>query len=56
MPIEVRQLVIKSSVGEASDEGSRAEASPRSMTALKEEILSECKSWFEAKLQQLRER
>jgi hypothetical protein len=56
MPIEIRQLVIRSTVGAEVEDERHADSAPPSMDALKEEILSECKAWFEARLQQLRER
>jgi hypothetical protein len=56
MPLEVRQLTIKSSVDPAPD----GVANPVDLTQvaerLKDEVLAECKVWFEEKLQQMRER
>jgi len=56
MAIEVRQLVIKSTVdgcgGAQPQDGQTSGASEQ----LKEEILAECKAWFEEKLRQLKER
>lgn len=56
MPIEVRQLIIKSTVGSGPEDFPPAETAAPSVEALKEEILGECKMWLEEKLQQLRER
>ena len=58
MPIEVRQIVIRSTV-EASQGATPPPAHElgiRSAERLKAETLAECKAWFEEKLQQLRER
>ncbi|WP_293905383.1 DUF5908 family protein [Phenylobacterium sp.] len=55
MTIEVRQMLIKSTVGGAS-----APAQPQDdregLDRLREDILAECKAWMEDKLQQARER
>jgi Family of unknown function (DUF5908) len=55
MTIEVRQMVIKSSVGpdEAREQPALA---PEALAELKEEILSECRAWLQEQLQQQRER
>ena len=57
MPVEIRQLIIRSTVGEGGDEAATtAEHGPESLAALKAEILDECKAMLEARLQQMRER
>jgi len=56
MPIEVRQLLIKSTVDAPAQDQSPQEASPETLERLKDEIIAECKAWFEEKLQQMRER
>jgi hypothetical protein len=70
MTLEIRQLVLKSSIGELEDDeqedgggkpqtpvmgGSVADEEER-RERLKEEILAECRSLLLAQLQQLRER
>ncbi len=54
MPIEVRQLIVRSQV----DEGAAPVASvdPRLYEKMRIEILAECKVWFEDRLKQLKER
>jgi hypothetical protein len=58
MPIEVRQLLIKSTVdaSEAPPPIQGEDAATSSLDQLREEVLAECKAWMEEKLQQLRER
>lgn len=74
MPIEVRQLLIRATVGDgpaqaarSSDADGGASASGGGAggcggcegegdTQLKEDILSECKAWFEQRLRQMAER
>jgi len=58
MTIEVRQMLIKSTVG--SDVPPSAQATVpgdvRDIEQWKQDILVECKAWFEEKLNELRER
>jgi len=56
MPIEVRQLLIKSTVDGTDDPQRAEETSSETLERLREEIIAECKAWFEDKLQQMRER
>ncbi len=58
MPIEVRQIVIRSTVEVPLEAAPRPprELGDWSADRLKAETLAECKAWFEEKLQQLRER
>jgi hypothetical protein len=72
MTLEVRQLVLKSSVGDDEDEDDDDEGGAGKKAAggcggaegddcedreqLKEEILAECRAWMLVHLQQLRER
>ncbi|MGC1302615.1 MAG: DUF5908 family protein [Caulobacteraceae bacterium] len=56
MPIEVRQLLIKSTVGEATSAPASQTAPELSPERLRNEILAECKTWLEEQLQALRER
>jgi hypothetical protein len=58
MTIEVRQLLINSTVGEEPAEERRAERGPSAeeLERLKEDLLSECKTWFMEKLRDSRER
>lgn len=63
MPIEVRQLVIKSSADCCSDPGSDdatdgadGVGAGAGSARLRDEILAECKAWMEERLQQMRER
>ncbi len=63
MTIEVRQMLIKSTVS-AGGASSSSPASGQGAAALdgreaeqwKEDILAECKAWFETKLNELHER
>lgn len=59
MTIEVRQMLIKSCVGQ--DESSSGQAQPgeparEDLEQLKEEILAECRAWFRQSLNEMRER
>ncbi len=59
MTIEVRQMLIKSCVGQ--DEPSSGQAQPgeparEDMEQLKEEILAECRAWLRERLNDMRER
>lgn len=59
MPIEVRQLLIKSSVAQPADGApARAAAEPSQQwrDRLREEVLAECKAYLEDRLQRMRER
>jgi hypothetical protein len=56
MPIEVRQLLITSTVTPSNGPAPRDPVAPESLDRLREEILAECKLWLEEKLQNLRER
>jgi hypothetical protein len=58
MPIEVRQLLIKSTVASAPEVSvaRAAEPDPQWRERLREEVLSECKAWLEDRLQRMRER
>ena len=55
MPIEIRQLVIRSTI-DSPPPAAEVPTSPEALDHLRAEILAECKTWFEEKLQQLRER
>jgi len=56
MTIEVRQLLIKSTVGRGPAEPAPPAPARAGLEELREEILAECKAWMEEKLQQARER
>jgi flavin reductase (DIM6/NTAB) family NADH-FMN oxidoreductase RutF len=59
MPIEVRQLSIRASVGEPGSGASSSEetlTTPEQLQELRAELLAECKAWLEERLQQMRER
>ncbi len=58
MPIEVRQLLIKSMVASAPQPSASAPAEPNSAwrERLREELMAECKAWVEDRLQRARER
>ena len=58
MPIEVRQLLIKSTVGTAPPPASPAADAPSAAwrERLREDLLAECKAWVEDRLQKARER
>jgi len=61
MPIEVRQLVIRSTVNPAPSVAASGTAAPTEPSEawrerLREEVLSECKAWVEDRLQRVRER
>ena len=57
MTIEVRQMVIKSSVGpEEARPQDQVALDPETLAALKQEILNECRAWLQEQLQQQRER
>jgi hypothetical protein len=58
MTIEVRQMVIRSTVGAdpAQAEGRRPALPPGELERIKEEILAECRRWMTDKLQEARER
>lgn len=57
MPIEVRQLLIKSTVASAPPAAATA-AEPNGAwrERLREELMAECKAWVEDRLQRARER
>lgn len=55
MTIEVRQMVIKSSVG-PDEAGEPPSLDPEALAELKEELLQECRAWLREQLQQQRER
>ncbi len=58
MTIEVRQLVIKSTVGDdhRTPQPRPAEDPPPQLERLREEILAECQALFELRLRDLAER
>lgn len=57
MTIEVRQMVIKSSVGpDDARPQDQAALDPEALAELKQEILNECRAWLQEQLQQQRER
>jgi hypothetical protein len=58
MTIEVRQLLIKSTVGGGGSDPAPAEdeAPADRIEQLREELLAECKAWVEDRLQRARER
>lgn len=65
MSLEVRQLVLKATVAEDSDEPEDAEDGPTRARGeagsldpeqLKQEILAACRQWFQEALRQQRER
>lgn len=56
MPIEVRQLLIKSTVASAPAARAEAEPSVAWRERLREELMAECKAWVEDRLQKARER
>jgi hypothetical protein len=56
MPIEVRQLVIRSTVDSAQEPAPGDAPDPQALEQLRLDILSECKSMVEEQIQQLRER
>jgi hypothetical protein len=58
MPIEVRQLLIKSTVASAPEGSAARPAEPSAQwrERLREEVLAECKAWLEDRLQRMRER
>jgi hypothetical protein len=58
MTIEVRQLLIKSTVGEERkpDEEQKAKLPTEELARLKEDVLADCKAWLMEKLGDARER
>lgn len=58
MTIEVRQMVIRSTVGleRARPETRKAELGPEELARLKEEILGECRRWMAERLRERDER
>ena len=56
MTIQVRQMLIRSTVAGQPAAAQKAEASHASLERLRAEVLSECKAWMEERLQQARER
>lgn len=57
MTIEVRQLLIKSTVGGGSEPAPATDDAPADrIEQLREELLAECKAWVEDRLQRARER
>ncbi len=58
MTIEVRQMVIRSTVGAdpSQAEGRRPVLPAGELERIKEEILAECRRWMTDKLQEARER
>ena len=60
MTIEVRQLLIKSSVGVGGGDVAQREPSQEQQSdwreTMRQELLSECKAWLEERLRRERER
>ena len=61
MAVEVRQLIIKSSIGDERKPGAevmdKEEPPPaENLAQLKEDLLADCKSWLMEKLEDARER
>lgn len=58
MTIEVRQMVIRSTVGveRTRPEPRRTELGPEELARLKEEILAECRRWMAERLREREER
>ena len=56
MTIEVRQLVVCSSVCESTDERAPEDGPPPWFAQVKRELLAECQAWLEERLRQARER
>lgn len=56
MPLEIRQLLIKSTVESFRDSPAPDEWPLNSLEQLRQDILAECESLLDEKLQQLRER
>ena len=56
MTIEIRQMVIKSTVSGGPAPAQFDAAPGASLDRLREEILAECKAWMAEKLHQARER
>lgn len=58
MTIEVRQMVIRSTVGleRTRAEPRRTELGPEELARLKEEILAECRRWMVERLREREER
>jgi hypothetical protein len=56
MTIEVRQMVIRSSVGGEAPVQRAEDGSPDRLERLREEVLAECKAWLEDRLRRERER
>jgi hypothetical protein len=60
MTVEIRQLLIKSSIGDEQKphaQGKEKEGSPtEDLARLKEDLLADCKAWLTEKLEDARER
>lgn len=58
MTIEVRQMLIRSTVGGEADAGASYERrlSADEIARLKEEVIAECREWLDEKLREARER
>ena len=59
MTIEVRQMLIKSCVGQdepSPGQGRPGEPARQDLEQLKEEILAECRAWLRERLNDMRER
>jgi hypothetical protein len=56
MTIEVRQLLIRSQVGERAAAPADAALAARELEQMKAQILAECKAWLREQLQAARER
>jgi hypothetical protein len=56
MTIEVRQLVVRSNVGEESAADAAEDGPPAWVGEVKRELLAECQAWLEDRLKQARER
>lgn len=56
MTIEVRQLLIKSQVGQAPPPERQHERAEVERERIKQEVLAECKAWLAQRLQDQRER
>jgi len=54
MPVEIRQLLISSSVGSPTPEA--GEPSPERLVQLKAEVLEECRTWLQEQLRLKEER
>jgi hypothetical protein len=56
MTIEVRQMVIRSTVGSDREAPAPEPVDREGLDRLRADILAECKAWMEDKLRQARER